>query len=67
MITIFLNDQPISVTENITVGELAELRGIGKQGVAMAVNDIFIRQADWEKRILKEGDRVVFISAAYGG
>ncbi|MDE6397364.1 MAG: MoaD/ThiS family protein [Muribaculaceae bacterium] len=38
-----------------------------KKGVGAAVNDIFVRQADWEKRILKEGDRIVFISASYGG
>ncbi len=67
MITIFLNDQLLLVKPNITVQELIDSRCIEKRGIGVAVNDIFVKRSDWEKRALKDGDRVVIISATYGG
>ena len=65
--TIFFNDKPIIISENLTVQEFLDSQGFKKNGTGIAVNDIFIRQADWEKRLLKEGDKIVMIQAAYGG
>ena len=51
-----------------TVADIAEARGlVGKGGVAIAVNGAVVRQADWSRKRLEEGDKVVILTAAQGG
>ena len=53
--------------ENCTVQELLNHKGISRNGTAVSVNDRIVRHSAWESTILSEGDRVVIISAAFGG
>ena len=50
-----------------TLAELLAQKGIGRGGVAVALNDRIVRHSKWEETILKEGDSIVIISAAFGG
>lgn len=63
-----LNNQPISLSqEEVTVSELLEMKGIKSSGTAVSVNDKLIRHSLWDSFQLKENDRVIIISAAFGG
>lgn len=53
--------------ENCTVQELLNHKGINRNGTAVSVNDRIVRHSAWESTRLSEGDRVVIISAAFGG
>lgn len=65
--TIILNDIPTEVDDILTVAALAAMQNLGASGSAIAVNDKVIRRADWETTLLKLGDKVLIIKAAYGG
>ncbi len=65
--TIILNDIPTEVDDILTVAALAAMQNLGASGSAIAVNDTVIRRADWETTLLKSGDKVLIIKAAYGG
>lgn len=61
------NSSQIDVRDNITVSQLRDELSVPEAGVAVAVNgDIVVasKQADF---VLKEGDDVILIGAAYGG
>ena len=65
---IMVNGQPQSMAAGSTVVDIAEARGlVGKGGVAIAVNGAVVRQADWSRKRLEEGDKVVILTAAQGG
>lgn len=65
---IFLNNTPVNIPGNdVTVLALVQYKDISRNGTAVSVNDRLIRQSDWETAKLKDGDRVVIISAAFGG
>lgn len=51
----------------LTVAELLARKGVTGGGVAVAVNNKIVGRNDWEARSLRSGDKVVIISAAYGG
>lgn len=53
--------------ENCTVLDLLNYKGINRNGTAVSVNDRIVRHSAWESTRLSEGDRVVIISAAFGG
>lgn len=65
---IMVNGQPQSMAAGSTVADIAEAHGlVGKGGVAIAVNGAVVRQADWPRKRLEEGDKVVILTAAQGG
>lgn len=66
---IILNNQPeiIGDGEEITISQLLEKKGISPNGTAIAVNDHLICHDCWESHTLQDGDRIVMISAAFGG
>ena len=51
----------------MTVMELLEWRGGKLQGTAVAVNDKIVPRSKWQDTKIKEDDRIVMISAAFGG
>ncbi|MCH5225245.1 MAG: sulfur carrier protein ThiS [Muribaculaceae bacterium] len=66
--TIFYNNEPMELQgENITLTQLAEKKNIPSQGAAIAINDKLIKKDLWGVTILKPLDRVVVITAAFGG
>lgn len=62
-----VNNVTVEVADGTTLGEITREREIPSKGVAMAVNDHIIRRADWNNRILEDGDDITIITAAYGG
>lgn len=65
---ITLNNESIQLSnDDFTVMELLNTKGISHNGTAVSVNDRIVRHAMWESTKLSEGDRVVIISAAFGG
>ena len=66
---IILNNQPETIGDmkEITITQLLAMKGISANGTAVAVNDHLICHDSWESHTLKDGDRIVLISAAFGG
>lgn len=65
---IILNNIPTKLLDDyMSVEDLAEWKGIKKQGTAIAVNDMIVKKDDWKLTKLHELDRVTVISAAFGG
>lgn len=51
----------------ITLSELMRKRHINEGGIAIAVNNRIVKRTERDSFILKEGDSVTVISAAFGG
>lgn len=65
---IILNNLPTKLPDGyMSVEDLAEWKGIKKQGTAIAVNDIIVKKDGWKLTKLNEFDRVTVISASFGG
>lgn len=63
-----INGQCRCVDLGLTVAELMKRENmLMKGGVAVALNGRVVRRADWDMRILQEGDELLIINAAYGG
>lgn len=59
-----ITDLPSDLT---TVEQLLIHKNIKREGTAVAINDMIVKKADWNRTILHELDRVTIISAAFGG
>lgn len=65
---IVLNDNPRTVPDGMTVADLVATLGSNDgRSIAVAVNDTFVPKGDYPRAVLKSGDNVVIIGAAYGG
>lgn len=65
---IFINNQHVELPAGeMTVEELMGWRNIPSGGTAITLNDRIVRKSDRESTKLSEGDRIVVISAAFGG
>ncbi|MGA8575949.1 MAG: sulfur carrier protein ThiS [Candidatus Cybelea sp.] len=53
--------------EELTIGALLELLGSARSGIAVARNDQIVRQAEYDRQCVREGDRVEIIEAVAGG
>lgn len=62
---ITVNNEPRTVADDAMVASLLE--GLPEGGTAVAVNDRLITRGERATTPLHEGDRVIIISAAYGG
>lgn len=63
-----LNNERVELSDDtINVAQLLNGRGVKSGGTAVSVNNRIVRHCDWEQTVLHEGDRVVVISAAFGG
>ena len=60
-----VNNQPRDVAEGSSLADLLE--GIPEEGTATALNGKFISRNTRQTTILRDGDEVVVIRAAYGG
>ncbi len=63
---IVVNNQNKSVTAQTIEELIAELQ-IESRGVAIAVNGAVVSRAQWGEYRLGEGDKVVVVSAVFGG
>ncbi len=64
---IVLNGEKKELPDNSTVKTLIERFDLKEKGVAVAVNMTFVPVAEYDKRILKEGDEVEVLAPVYGG
>jgi len=64
---IIFNSKEIDVQPEITISTLKETLNVPKAGVAVAVNGKIVVNSQYETFVLKEGDDVIIIGAAYGG
>ena len=60
-----VNNHPRDIADGSTIADL--LKGIPEEGTATALNGSFISRDARHTAILREGDEVVVIRAAYGG
>lgn len=67
MLLIINSESKIFKEPELTVAQLAEMRGISTQGTAIALNNRLVRHQQWASTILKDGDEITIITAAYGG
>ncbi len=63
---IVVNNQDKSVTAQTIEELIAELQ-IESRGVAIAINGAVVSRTQWSERSLSEGDKVVVVSAVFGG
>ena len=64
---ISLNNTPRDITPETSIRQMLINEGLPLQNIAVAVNDIIVLRSKWESTMLVENDRVVVITAAYGG
>lgn len=62
-----VNGEERELREGTTVGELLELLGAGRSGIAVACNEAVIRRSYYDEYRLQPGDRVEIIKAVAGG
>ena len=66
--TILYNNQNVDLPfEPMSLEQLAEWKEIPKQGAALALNDKLVKRELWPVTYLNPLDKVVVITAAFGG
>lgn len=53
--------------DEITIKKFLSMREIPENGTAVSVNDSLVCHDCWESATLRDGDKVLIISAAFGG
>lgn len=64
---ILINNQTHEVAPDTTLQQLIESQDFAQRNIAVAVNNQLAKREAWPTMRLAEGDRVVVITAAYGG
>ncbi|HEY6449723.1 MAG TPA: sulfur carrier protein ThiS [Candidatus Cybelea sp.] len=62
-----INGRPADLPHELTIGSLLELLGSARSGVAVARNDRVVRRAEYDRQLVRDGDRVEIIEAVAGG
>ncbi|HEX9765335.1 MAG TPA: sulfur carrier protein ThiS [Nitriliruptorales bacterium] len=66
--TIVLNGEPVDCPDGQSIGALVDrLRPGGRRGVAVAVDGVVIRRADWDTTRIDDGAHVELVGAVQGG
>lgn len=65
--TIKINDREYELPEGATLLEAMEKAQVRPKGIATAVNNVVVPTQMRSKKVLKDGDTVVIITAFYGG
>jgi sulfur carrier protein len=68
-VIVSVNGEATEIEDGATVAavvKLLDLPGI-RRGIAVAVNAEVVPRAEWEERVLAEGERVEVVSAVQGG
>ena len=64
---VMVNGQRREVAPGSTVAQVVDALTRAPAGVAVAVNDVVVRRADWSSTVLDEADRVEVLTAVQGG
>ncbi|WP_405209240.1 sulfur carrier protein ThiS [Aquimarina sp. LLG6339-5] len=65
--TINVNNQKQSISENSSIDFLLEELSLSKNGIAIAINNQIITKDTWSDTIVKVNDDVTIIRATQGG
>lgn len=65
--SVLVNDEPRPLRASTTLAALLAELGADRKGVAAALNGAVVPRADWSRRVLASGDRVLVIRATQGG
>ena len=64
---LIINGEEKDVQDGITIEELLDELGIKDKTMASAVDMQVVKKEDWDKRVLKEGEKVEFLHFVGGG
>lgn len=65
---VFFNSNETELPGNVrTVSDLLTWKEVPATGVAVAVNNRVVRKSQWDETPLKQGDRILVITAVCGG
>lgn len=68
MIQVSVNDDTLDIDDASSLLSLLQVLGREKdKRIAIALNNTVIPKTAWESTFLNEGDKIVLITAAYGG
>lgn len=66
-VRVHLNGEPREVSPGTTLGGLLQAASAPAAGVAVEVNQVLVRRAEWDARPLEPGDRVEVVHLVGGG
>ncbi|SFU77301.1 sulfur carrier protein ThiS [Xenorhabdus koppenhoeferi] len=64
---IIVNDQPITLSAPITIGQLLEHIQRTQTGIALAINQAIIPRSEWHTHHVNDGDSILLFQAIAGG
>lgn len=67
MITVTINQEQHQFEEQTSLQTVLSYMQISLRGLAVAINNSVISQADWETTIVKQDDKIILIKATQGG
>ena len=67
MKTLYLNGVKISIEKEIDITTFLKNQNLSQKKIAIAVNGSIIPKKEYEKIILKEGDKIEIVQAVGGG
>lgn len=67
MIRIYLNGESRNIDDEKGIAEMLELLSLPSQRVAVEVNGVVVRRADWPATTVKDGDRIEVVHFVGGG
>ena len=65
--TINVNNQQKTISENSSIISLLEQLSIAKDGIAIAINNEIVTKKEWSETFIKVSDNVTIIQATQGG
>ncbi len=67
MINVFVNEQRLEIDENTTLKQFLQSKMENTEGIAVAVNNKVIANANWHTHTLLNNDKILIIVATQGG
>jgi sulfur carrier protein len=67
VIDLVLNGEARRLADGVTVGAVVDDLGLGRRGVAVAINEEVIPRSSWDGTTLMAKDRVEILNAVQGG
>lgn len=64
---VFINEKATEVPDKASVAQIVAQLGIPEKGSAIAINGSLCKRDAWADTLLADGDKMLVISAAYGG
>ncbi|NLZ72502.1 MAG: sulfur carrier protein ThiS [Bacteroidales bacterium] len=65
--TVYLNEKPVEITNNMTLSDFLVKQKIPSQGVAVAINQKVIPRDQWKSTLLADQQSILLIHIVSGG